>query len=139
MVVMVVLVLIYARLLGTEDASSELVPALDASSQSTGRKRWTRFLLPAYTVGVILVLTLPVLVMILYGFNDVPGDRQSARFFGFTLDWYGDLFADPGLTEALVNSLLIAPVSALVATVFGTFLGLALGRYRFRDAPWPAS
>ena len=80
-----------------------------------------------YTCAVILLLTLPVLVMILYGFNDVPGDRQSARFFGFTLHWYINLFSESGLTEALRNSLWIAPVSALVATVLGTLLGLALG------------
>jgi spermidine/putrescine transport system permease protein len=96
-----------------------------------GRGRWTRFILPAYTIGVILLLCLPIFVMILYGFNDVPGDRQSARFFGFTLHWYVDLFDVSGLTEALVNSLWIAPLSALVSTIIGTLLGLSLGRYRF--------
>jgi len=131
MVVMLVLALIYARMLGTEDPSTELVPAFRATAPSTGRKRWTRLILPAYTCTVILLLTLPVLVMILYGFNDVPGDRQSARFFGFTLHWYINLFSESGLTEALRNSLWIAPVSALAATVLGTLLGLALGRYRF--------
>jgi spermidine/putrescine transport system permease protein len=131
MVVMLVLALIYARVLGTEDASSELVPALKTSSTPVGQGRWTRFILPAYTIGVILLLCLPIFVMILYGFNDVPGDRQSAKFFGFTLHWYVDLFGVSGLTEALVNSLWIAPLSALVSTVLGTLLGLSLGRYRF--------
>ena len=96
------------------------------------RKRWTRFILPTYTWLMILYLTLPVLVMILYGFNNIPGERQTAKFWGFTLQWYRDLFAISGLTSALKTSLFIAPVSAAFATVLGTLLGLALGRYRFR-------
>ena len=43
MVVMLVLALIYARMLGTDDPSTELVPALRTTAPSTGRKRWTRF------------------------------------------------------------------------------------------------
>ncbi|MFB3738741.1 MAG: ABC transporter permease [Candidatus Velamenicoccus archaeovorus] len=96
------------------------------------RRRWTRFILPTFTFLMILYLTSPVFLMILYGFNRIPGDRQTPRFWGFTLQWYKELFAIPGLTEALKNSLIIAPTAAIVATVFGTFLGLAIGRYVFR-------
>ena len=131
MTIMVVLVAIYARFLGTDVAAHELAPSQQSSGTLRRSRRWTRFLLPAYTGAVILYLASPIFVMILFGFNDVPGDRQSARFFGFTLDWYIDLFAERGLTEALINTVWIAPVSALAATILGTFLGLALGRYRF--------
>ncbi|MEX2407286.1 MAG: hypothetical protein WD834_08080, partial [Actinomycetota bacterium] len=37
-------------------------------------RRWTRFILPAYTILMILYLASPIFVMILYGFNDIPGD-----------------------------------------------------------------
>lgn len=98
------------------------------------RRRWTRFILPVYTIVMILYLASPILVMILYGFNDVQGIRetQTAKFWGFTLDWWKNAFNVPGLQEAFKNSLIIAPVSAAFATVLGTFVGLALGRYRFR-------
>ncbi|MGH2595354.1 MAG: ABC transporter permease [Actinomycetota bacterium] len=89
-------------------------------------------ILPAYTAVMILYLTSPVIVMILYGFNNIPGDRQTPRFFGFTLNWYRQIFAVPGLTDALRNSLIIAVTAAVIATILGTFLGLALGRYVFR-------
>jgi spermidine/putrescine transport system permease protein len=95
-------------------------------------KRWTRLILPTFTFLMIFYLALPVFVMILYGFNNIPGDRQTAKFWGFTLQWYRDLFAFQNLTGALKASLTIAPISAAVATAFGTLLGLALGRYRFR-------
>jgi spermidine/putrescine transport system permease protein len=109
-----------------EVAAQELAPI------NAPRKRLTRFLLPTYTWLMILYLTSPVFVMILYGFNAIPGDRQTSRFWGFTLQWYRDLFGVAGLTSALKSSLIVAPVSAIVATILGTLLGLALGRYWFR-------
>jgi spermidine/putrescine transport system permease protein len=96
------------------------------------RKRWTRFILPVYSILIILYLTSPVFTMILYGFNDIPGDRQTPRFWGFTLHWYRDLFGVAGLTPAFKNSITIAIPSAIVATLLGTFIGLALGRYNFK-------
>jgi spermidine/putrescine transport system permease protein len=97
-------------------------------------RRWTRFILPAYTILMIVYLASPIFVMILYGFNDVPTPpgRQAGRFFGFTLTWWQNVFNIPGLYEAFKNSLIVAPISAAVATVLGTLAGLALGRYRFR-------
>jgi spermidine/putrescine transport system permease protein len=92
--------------------------------------------LPIYTALVMVYLTAPIPVMILYGFNNVPNDRNSSHFFGVTLEWYRTAFEIPGLTEALRNSLTIAAFSAVVATALGTLLGLALGRYRFRAHRW---
>jgi len=94
-------------------------------------KKWTRFILPVYTWLMILYLALPVFVMILYSFNDIPGERMTPKFWGFTLHWWQDLFGVAGLTDALKASLTIAPIVAVVATALGALLGLALGRYRF--------
>jgi len=106
--------------------------ARDLPPLNPPRRRWTRFILPVYTLAMIVYLASPILVMILYGFNDVPTDRQQARFYGFTLDWWKNVFNIPGLPEAFKNSLLIAPISAAFATGLGTLVGLALGRYKFR-------
>ena len=94
-------------------------------------KRWTRFILPSFTWLMILYLALPVFVMILYSFNAIPGERQTPRFWGFTLHWWRDLFGVAGLSDALKTSLTVAPISAFIATALGTLIGLALGRYRF--------
>ena len=106
--------------------------ALGPAPLHVPHKRLTRFILPLYTFLMMLYLVSPILLMILYSFNDVPGDRQTPRFWGFTLDWWRNLFDYPSMTQALKNSLTIAPVSAIIATFLGTLLGLALGRYRFR-------
>ncbi|HEX2158784.1 MAG TPA: ABC transporter permease [Actinomycetes bacterium] len=80
---------------------------------------------------MILYFSLPILVMIVFGFNDTQG-RLNIRWQGFTLRWYRDLLALPSLTAALRNSLLIAVISTVITTVLGTMIGIALGRYRFR-------
>lgn len=91
------------------------------------RGRW----LGAYTWLVIAYLCLPIFVMILFGFNDTKG-RFNLAWQGFTLEWYRELFAIDGLTEALKNSLTIAFLATILSVVLGTTLGLAIGRYRFR-------
>ena len=96
------------------------------------RRRWTRFVLPTYTALVLLFLVLPILVMILYGFNNSGPKRVSFRWLGFSLYGYEHLFAKPDLTAALKNSLVVAVISTLIATALGTLIALALVRYRFR-------
>ncbi len=96
------------------------------------RRRWTRFILPAYVGFVMFYLVLPILVMILYGFNESGFKKVSFRWLGFTTQWYERLFFFPDLTAALKNSLIIAAISTLIATILGTLIALALVRYRFR-------
>lgn len=95
------------------------------------RRRWTRFVLPTYTGLVMLYLATPIFVMILFGFNDTKG-RFNFAWQGFTLEWYRNLFAIPDLTSALRNSLAIALISTILATIMGTMIALALARHRFR-------
>ncbi len=97
-----------------------------------GPRRWTRLILPGYSVLVILYTLIPIGVMILYGFNQAPSGRLSFAWKGFTLEWYRHLFDIPDLTTALVHSLEIAVLSTLIATALGTPAAIALARYRFR-------
>jgi len=83
-------------------------------------------------------LYLPILILIIYSFNT---SRFNAVWRGFTLDWYRSLFSNTGATiatsssagilPALNNSLLIAAISTVLATIFGTMLALALERFHF--------
>jgi spermidine/putrescine transport system permease protein len=96
------------------------------------RRRWTRFILPVYSIGVLVYLVAPILVMILYGFNNSGFKRISFRWLGFTTEWYRKLFAIPDLTNSLKNSLIVAVISTIIATALGTMMAVALVRYRFR-------
>ena len=94
--------------------------------------RLSRSILPVYTALVVLYLFLPIAVMIVFGFNDLQG-RFNFTWQGFTLDHWANLFnAYPALNRSIVNSLLVATISTLAATILGTLIGLALTRYEFR-------
>ena len=114
--------------IASREAPPEVAPA---PAVPGGRRRWTRLILPGYTWLMIAYFSLPIVVMIVFGFNDTKG-RLNLRWQGFTLTWYRDLFSIPALSTALRNSLLIAVISTVVTTVLGTMVGIALGRYRFR-------
>jgi spermidine/putrescine transport system permease protein len=102
-----------------------------SSPKPAKRRRWTSKLLPIYTALVILYLMLPIFVTILFGFNDTKG-RFNFTWQGFTTRWYRELFDIPDLTTALKNSLSIAVITTIVATILGTMIALALSRYAFR-------
>jgi spermidine/putrescine transport system permease protein len=107
----------------------------DASSPAPRRRSRGRIadrILFAYTWLIIVWLSVPVLVMILFGFNNPKGRYNQALQFPLTFKWYGKLFEIPALTEALVNSLVIGVSAMLISGTLGTLVGIALGRYRFR-------
>jgi spermidine/putrescine transport system permease protein len=97
-----------------------------------GRRRWTRFILPAYSWLIIAYLVLPIVVMIIYSFNKVTTGLPQVSFAwnGFTTQWYRQWNGVSGLTAAFWLSIRLAIASTLLATVIGTLLALALVRYR---------
>jgi spermidine/putrescine transport system permease protein len=89
------------------------------------------WLLPIYVLGVTIYLILPVAVMILFSFND-PTGRSNLTWREFSIGAWLNPLGRPGLADAVRNSLLVAMLSTLVATILGTMIGLALARYSFR-------
>ena len=96
-------------------------------SQLSSKAPWLRL----YTWVVIAWLSLPILVMVLFGFNDTQG-KFNFVWQGWTLRWYRELFDINDLTTALTNSLTIAVIVTLAAAVLGTMIGYAMGKYSFR-------
>jgi len=114
---------------GVATAEREAAPGRPARHR---RRRWTRFLLPAYSWLVIAYLVFPILVMIIYSFNKVTTGLPQVSFAwnGFTTQWYQQWNNVPGLTSAFWLSVRLAVASTLLATIIGTLLALALVRYR---------
>jgi spermidine/putrescine transport system permease protein len=75
-------------------------------------------------------LFLPIAVMVLFSFNHIEG-RFNFVWNGFSLDAWRHPFAVDGLEDAMLLSLEIAAISTVIATALGTFIALALIRYRF--------
>ncbi len=97
------------------------------------RRLHARWLPPLWGWLVILWLSTPIIVMIVFGFNDTTG-KFNIRWQGFTLRNYRTVFGIDGLTNALINSLTIGAIATCIATVLGTFVGMALGKYHFRGS-----
>src|SRR6185369_12098408 len=90
-----------------------------------------RWLLPFYAAFVTAYLILPVAVMIGFSFND-PSGRSNLNFRQFSLDAWLNPLGRPGLGDAVTNSIVIAAIATVVATILGTMIALALVRYSFR-------
>ncbi|KAA9001955.1 ABC transporter permease [Affinibrenneria salicis] len=83
-----------------------------------------------YGAAVLLFLVVPVLVIVPLSFN--AGSFLSYPLNGFSLRWYREFFNSQEWLSALGNSLLIAPLATLVATVLGVLASVGLVRGEFR-------
>jgi spermidine/putrescine transport system permease protein len=90
-------------------------------------------LLWAASLAVYAFLYVPLVVVVVFSFND---SKLNAEWVGFTLDWYRKLAGNGEMLHAAGNSLLIALVSSALATVLGTMAGIAMHRFRSRVLPF---
>ncbi|MCH5352254.1 MAG: ABC transporter permease [Acutalibacter sp.] len=74
---------------------------------------------------MFLFLYAPILVLIVFSFNDTDTSSRTV-WSGFSLRWYQKLFEDRLILEALRNSLLIAIIAAVAATVLGTVAAVGI-------------
>ena len=70
-----------------------------------------------YLFLIVLFLYLPILVLIVASFND---SKILGTWKGFTLHWYRDFFENVTMMNALRTTIVIALLSAVIATVLGT-------------------
>ena len=80
-----------------------------------------------WTTLVYGFLYLPIVVLVIYSFND---SRMVTVWGGWTLRWYAEAAADQVVIDALVLSLEIAVATATASVVLGTCAAYALTRYR---------
>lgn len=80
-----------------------------------------------YLALICLFLYMPILTLVVLSFN---ATKTRGRFAGFSLRWYRSLFQDQSILHALFTTLLIALISALAATVFGTIVAFAMNHMK---------
>jgi spermidine/putrescine transport system permease protein len=81
---------------------------------------------PFVTLNAVLAYTflyLPIAVLVLFSFS---ASHYASIWGGFSLEWYARLFHNPDISQALLNSLLIATATTLIAMVLGTLAALGL-------------
>ncbi len=78
-----------------------------------------------YTFLMFLFLYAPILVLIVFSFNDTETASRTV-WSGFSLKWYQKLFEDRLILEALRNTLIIAVAAAAASTVLGTMAAIGI-------------
>ena len=95
--------------------------------------RISRFFKKFYLGVVLLFLYIPIVVMLVQSFN---AGKSRAKWEGFSFRWYGELFADTSIMNALQVTLSIAVLAMIVSTVLGTLA--AIGIHAMRKRPQAA-
>ncbi|MBQ2252751.1 MAG: ABC transporter permease [Clostridia bacterium] len=85
-----------------------------------------------YMVLVFAFLYLPILLMIFFSFSD---SRSFSEFSGFSLEKYGELFRNDDLMQAVTDTLLIALLSSLIASVLGTMAAIGIHNLKKKWQP----
>jgi len=76
-----------------------------------------------YAFLIYAFLYAPIVVLIVFSFNE---SRSRGQWGGFSLKWYEALFQDQILMQAMYNTVLIAVLSATIATIIGTLAAIAI-------------
>lgn len=81
------------------------------------------------TVLIFIFLYIPMIVLAVASFNK---GMDIAVFKGFTFNQYKELFRDRHLLGLLLNSVIVAVLSSLLATLLGTAAAMGIHRMRGR-------
>lgn len=82
-----------------------------------------------YITLCFVLLYAPILILIFFSFNS---NESTGAFGGFSLKWYEQLMEDEIAKEALINSLIIAVSSSVIATAIGTFAAMGISKIKKR-------
>ena len=89
-------------------------------------KRFRKF----YIGIVFLFIYAPILVLMLYSFNE---SKLRAGFTGFTLNWYVELFNDREVLMSLYYTFVIAVLTTIIATFIGTVASIGIYYMKKRE------
>ena len=93
-------------------------------------KRLRSFFKGTYLSLMLFFLYAPILVLIVYSFNE---SKTMGHWTAFSLRWYTQLFHDSMVMEALTVTLTIAILSATFSTIIGT--AAAIGIHSMKKGP----
>jgi len=75
-------------------------------------------------VGLVFAfLYIPIIVLIVNSFN---ASKSRTVWTGFTLDWYKRLFANETIFSSLLNTLIVAAIASVIATLLGTIAAISI-------------
>mgnify|MGYP000671183935 CR=1 FL=1 len=80
-----------------------------------------------YLALILILMYAPIVTLMILSFN---ASKSRSKWGGFTLQWYTQMFDSRSIMSALTTTLIIAFVSALVATIIGTAAAISISSMR---------
>ena len=74
-----------------------------------------------------LFLYAPIISLAVFSFNDA---KSMAKWSGFSLRWYQELFQNERILDALYYTILIALLAAAISTIVGTITAIGIHKMR---------
>jgi len=94
------------------------------------KKKLNYFFQSTYLFIIFLFLYLPVVVLMVYSFNE---SKSRGTWGGFSLKWYEALFNDSALLSAFYYTIIVAVLSSLIACVIGTAASFGINAFKKRS------
>lgn len=83
-----------------------------------------------YVILIFIFLYAPIVTLMILSFN---ASKTRAKWGGFTLKWYMQLFENDAILQAFYNTMLIAFLSAFIATIIGTIAAISISGMKKRN------
>ena len=106
-------------------------PTMPSTNKSPAGMTVIRRLSGIWTIGVVLFLYLPILLLVIYSFNK---SELNIVWTGATMRWYRELWHNAPLMDALKKSLVLAGIVTVLSVPLGTIGAWLTHRYHFRTA-----
>ena len=100
----------------------------------SSRGRLVRGALSAWAVVIYVFLFAPIVLLVVFSFN--ANKYGTFPFTGWTLHWYGQVFGDYQIRDALTTTLKVAFLVTVISTVVGTAAFLAYGLGNLSNGIW---
>lgn len=94
-----------------------------------GKERFYSVLKKFYVVLIFIFLYAPIATLMVLSFN---ASKTRSKWGGFTFKWYLELFENESILTAFGNTMIIAFLSALIATVIGTIACIGIQNMKKR-------
>lgn len=80
-----------------------------------------------YLILIFIFLYAPIAVLIVFSFNQ---SRIFGVWTGFSLKWYGELFKDRFIINAVETTIIVAIAATIISTIIGTLAAVGLSEFR---------
>lgn len=81
--------------------------------------------LKTFTWAFFIYLYAPIVVLVIYSFN---GNNRAQRWTEFSTSWYAKAFSNDDIQAAAINTLIVASIATILATMMAVLAALALAR-----------